>query len=176
MKIKLTILTDKIENEDYLQDLETIKYAEVAKSKTKLKEFATKMVKEVVAALKHESLVQTKLEISGQRPITFLLETNIINLPYSNYKKIANFFEEEQEYPVQVYFETASEYLNASGFRIDLLASQEELLEKPNEVIDKLVEQMQEKIKTVREYQKSEAKKATQKTKTTNKTKKKSSK
>lgn len=180
MKINLKDLTEKIENEDYLQDLETVKYAEISKSKKKLREYAEKMVKETVAAIKHDSLIQTQLAVSGQRPVTFALEVNIINLPYSNYKKISNFFEEGVDYDVNVYFETRSEYLNASKFRIDQIATEKELLEDPDAISDILVDSMLEKLKVVREYKKPEKKetakktaaKKTTKTKTTKKAKK----
>ena len=50
MEINLKDLIDKIENQEYIQDLETVKYADVSKSKKKLKVYTDKMVKEVVAA------------------------------------------------------------------------------------------------------------------------------
>lgn len=175
MKINLKDLTDKIENQEYISDMETVKYAEVSKSKKKLEEYATKMVKEVAAAIKHDSLAQVQLAIDGQRPVTFALETNIINLPYSNYKKIANFFEEGEDYELKVYFETRSEYVNVSHFRIDELASEDEITNHQDEVVGKLVDAMAEKIKVVREYKKPETKTTTKKT-TTKKTTKKTSK
>ena len=107
MKIKQEELTKKIEEQDYLQDLETIKYSEI--TKTKLKKIATKMIGEAVQAFKHNSLIQTQLAISGRRPMTFALESNIINLPFANYKKISNFCNNEDEYEVNIYFETISE-------------------------------------------------------------------
>ena len=158
MKIKLNYLTDKIENQDYIQDLETVKYGDISKSKTKLRSYAEKMVKEVVAAFKHDSLVQTQLAVTGQRPVTFSLETNIINLPYSDYKKISNFFEEDTDNPLYVYFETRSEYVNVSGFRIDEIADEAEIEEHPDEVAAKLTDAIVEKLKVIREYKKSEAK------------------
>ncbi|RHW51624.1 hypothetical protein [Lactobacillus bombicola] len=154
MKINLTDLTEKIEQEDYLQDLETVKYADISKSKGKIKIIASKMIKETVAAIKHDSLSHIAVEVTGQRPVTFALEINIINLPYSNYKKIANFFEEDKSYPVFVYFETKSEFLNASGFRIDQLATEKEMQETEPELIERLTDLMVEKIKQVREYEK----------------------
>ena len=156
MKINLTDLTTKIEQQDYLQDLETVKYADISKSKTKIKSLATKMIKETAAAIKHNSLSHVALEVTGQRPVTFVLENNIINLPYSNYKKITNFFEEEKDYPVFVYFETQSEFLNASNFRIDQIATEEEITQNEDEVIDKLVEAIMAKLSQVREYKKPE--------------------
>ncbi|MDF7682211.1 hypothetical protein PT287_01580 [Lactobacillus sp. ESL0679] len=153
MKINLKNLTEKIEQEDYLQDLATIKYADLSKSKAKIKEAAAKMVQETAMAIKKGSLSHIALEVTGQRPVTFALESNIINLPYSNYKKIANFFEEGKDYPVNIYFETASDYLNASKFRIDQLATEAELQDE-DAVIAKLTAAIAEKIKQVREYEK----------------------
>ena len=182
MEISLKDLTAKIEKQDYIEDLETVKYADISKSKARMHELATKLVTETRAALKHSSLSHVALEISGQRPVVFALESNIINLPYSNYKKIANFFEEGKEYPVAIYFETQSEYLNASGFRIDQIATEEEIEQDETGIVDRLTDAMQEKIKQVREYQKpstSVKKKAVTKaavTKKTAKTKKKTTK
>ncbi|EST03754.1 hypothetical protein Lc367_1491 [Lactobacillus crispatus EM-LC1] len=130
------------------------------------------MVKEVIAAFKHNSLIQTQLAVTGQRPATFALETNIINLPYSNYKRVANFFEEGKEYPLNVYFETRSEYVNVSGFRIDQLASEAEIEQDPAKIVDQLVEAIIEKLTTIREYKKPEKKEAEKKTATKKTTKK----
>lgn len=116
------------------------------------------MVKEAVAALKHDSLLQTQLAVDGRRPVTFALETNIINLPYSNYKKIANFFEEGEDYSVNVYFETRSEFVNVSGFRIDELATEEEILNDQDQIVEKLVDAISEKLQVIRDYQKPESK------------------
>ena len=172
MKINLEDLNNKIENQDYIQDLETVKYGDISKSKSKIKPYAEKMIKEVAAAFKHDSLVQTQLAVTGQRPVTFALETNIINLPYGNYKKIVNFFEEGQEYPLNVYFETRSDYVNVSHFRIDQLATEEEVEKDADKVVDQLVEAIIEKLKVVREYEapeKKTAKKETKKSKTAKK-------
>lgn len=172
MKINLEDLNNKIENQDYIQDLETVKYGDISKSKSKIRPYAEKMIKEVAAAFKHDSLVQTQLAVTGQRPVTFALETNIINLPYSNYKKIVNFFEEGQEYPLNVYFETRSDYVNVSHFRIDQLATEEEVEKDADKVVDQLVEAIIEKLTVVREYEapeKKTAKKETKKSKTAKK-------
>lgn len=172
MKINLEDLNNKIENQDYIQDLETVKYGDISKSKSKIKPYAEKMIKEVAAAFKHDSLVQTQLAVTGQRPVTFALETNIINLPYSNYKKIVNFFEEGQEYPLNVYFETRSDYVNVSHFRIDQLATEEEVEKDADKVVDQLVEAIIEKLTVVREYEapeKKTAKKEKKKSKTAKK-------
>jgi len=40
LKISLTDLTTKIEKQDYIEDLETVKYAEISKSKARIQELA----------------------------------------------------------------------------------------------------------------------------------------
>ena len=152
MKIKQENIIKKIEEQDYLQDLETIKYSEL--NKTKIKGFAEKMIKEVIQAAKHDSLIQTQLAVAGQRPVTFALESNIINLPFANYKKISNFGNDDEDYEVNVYFETISEYVNVSGFRIDILGSVSEIEADPSKYSELLAENISEKLKVVRSYEK----------------------
>lgn len=151
MQINLKDLTKAIEEQTYLSDMETIKYSEVSRSKKKLREHALTMVQEVAMALKKDRLMQVQLVLEGKNPITFALETNIINLPLANYKKLINFFDEEEAQPVKVYFETASEYLNASHFRIDLFMDGDELVNDPEGAADRLADAMSEKIKQVKE-------------------------
>ena len=166
MKINEETITKKIEEQDYLQDLETVKYGDL--NKTKIKAFAEKMIKEVVQAAKHDSLIQTQLAVSGQRPVTFALESNIINLPFTNYKKISNFFNDQEPVEVNIYFETISDYINVSHFRIDILASVDKIVADPKPYIQILADNIVEKLKEVRSYQKPEkttTKKATTKKK-----------
>ncbi|EEX27141.1 hypothetical protein HMPREF0527_01200, partial [Lactobacillus jensenii SJ-7A-US] len=112
MKILLKDLLEKIENEDYIQDLETEKYS--ALTKAKVRAISKNLVKQVLAAMKNDSLAHVQLDITGQRPASFILETNVVNLPYANYKKISNFVSAEEQLPVKIYFEVSSEYINAS--------------------------------------------------------------
>lgn len=164
MKINEETITKKIEEQDYLQDLETVKYGDL--NKTKIKAFAEKMIKEVVQAVKHDSLIQTQLAVSGQRPVTFALESNIINLPFTNYKKINNFFNDQEPVEVNIYFETISDYINVSHFRIDILASVDKIVADPEPYSKILADGIVEKLKEVRSYQKPEkttTKKATTK-------------
>lgn len=167
MKINEETITKKIEEQDYLQDLETVKYGDL--NKTKIKAFAEKMIKEVVQAAKHDSLIQTQLAVSGQRPVTFALESNIINLPFSNYKKISNFFNDQEPVEVNIYFETISDYINVSHFRIDILASVDKIVEDPTPYSRILADSIVEKLKEVRSYKKPE-KEATKKSTTKKKT------
>lgn len=154
MKINLKDLTQAIEDQAYLSDMETIKYADVSRSKKKLREHAAKMVSEVALALKKKSLMQVQLVLEGKSPITFALETNVVNLPLAYYKKLINFFDEDEEVPVKVYFETANDDLNASHFRIDLLMDGEDLVADPDKATDLLTSAMSEKIKQIKENEK----------------------
>lgn len=162
MKIKLADLTAKIAKQSYVQDLETIKYADV--TKTKLKQLAAKMIKEAAAAVKQGDLFQLQLAVTGQRPVTFTLEANIINLPYDDYKKIGNFFEGDPAEPVNVYFETASDYINVSKFRIDLFAASDALSKESEQLTDQLAADIFDKIKAVRAYEPPKPKKAKKRT------------
>lgn len=150
MKIKSKILIQKIEKQDYLQDLESIKYSDITSAK--LKTIAQKMIQEVIQASKNNSLLQTELVITGQRPATFVLESNIINLPFANYKKITNFSDEDSEYDINIYVEVISEYINISKFRIDLLAPVADIVAEPDQWIDKLVLIIKDKLTEVRNY------------------------
>lgn len=150
MKIKSKILIQKIEKQDYLQDLESIKYSDITNAK--LKTIAQKMIQEVIQASKNNSLLQTELVITGQRPATFVLESNIINLPFANYKKITNFRDKDSEYDINIYVEVISEYINISKFRIDLLAPVADIVAEPDQWIDKLVLIIKDKLTEVRNY------------------------
>lgn len=96
MKILLKDLLEKIENEDYIQDLETEKYS--ALTKAKVRAISKNLVKQVLAAMKNDSLAHVQLDITGQRPASFILETNVVNLPYANYKKLATLFQLKNNY------------------------------------------------------------------------------
>ena len=115
-------------------------------------------IQEVIQAAKHDSLIQTQLAVVGQRPVTFALESNIINLPFSNYKKISNFCNDEDDYGVNIYFETISDYVNVSHFRIDILGSVSEIEKDPDKYTQDLCNDISEKLKLVRSYDKEAAK------------------
>jgi hypothetical protein len=168
LKIKLADLTKKIADQDYLQNLQTMKNAEL--TKTKLAKIAQAMVKEAQAATANGSLLQTQLAVTGRRPVTFGLELNIVNLPYADYKKIANFCQEDEDYPVNVYVTTSSDFVNASKFRIDELATSGELAADPDKVADQLVAYLTAKRQEIKDYEPaSPAKKSSKKTKRTSK-------
>ena len=96
---------DKLENGQFQADMTTKKYSDLKVAD--YKEEAKRMIDFVVEALNSGMLAQVQFHVDGNLPVTFALETNIINLPFSNWKRINNFFEEDQETDVKVYFEIA---------------------------------------------------------------------
>ena len=152
MKILLKDLLEKIENEDYIQDLETEKYS--ALTKAKVRAISKNLVKQVLAAMKNDSLAHVQLDITGQRPASFILETNVVNLPYANYKKISNFVSAEEQLPVKIYFEVSSEYINASKFWIEELADTDDVNEE--EIANRFAELINQKLVDIRNYIKPE--------------------
>ncbi|MFC2694989.1 MAG: hypothetical protein ACFN0Y_03130 [Lactobacillus sp.] len=168
MNIKLADLTKKVADQAYLQNLQTFKNADL--TKTKLTQVAKALVKEAQTAASNGSLLQTQLTITGRRPVTFGLELNIVNLPYDDYKKIANFCQEDQDYEVNVYVTTSSDYINASKFRIDQLATSDELAADPEQVTAKLLAYIEAKRQAIKDYEpKSPTKKSSKKAKRTSK-------
>ncbi|MQS53024.1 hypothetical protein [Companilactobacillus mishanensis] len=63
--------------------------------------------------------------VDAEFEINFYLETDIINLPFDDYKKVIHFFEDGQETDTKVYLSTRCDYLNASKFHIDHISDDE---------------------------------------------------
>ncbi|MDO4912596.1 MAG: hypothetical protein Q3960_03465 [Lactobacillus sp.] len=158
MKILTKELIKKIEEKDFLEDLETARYADL-KSKAKCKEAASVLLNKVKIAISKDRLVSTGMLVEGMRPVTFTLESNIINLPFANYKKISNFCDEEKEYEVKIYLEASGDYVNASHFRIDVLADCNEVMNDLDQVADKMADAMQAFFKQMSENSKKKAEK-----------------
>ena len=140
---------DKLENGQFQADMTTKKYSDLKVAD--YKEEAKRMIDFVVEALNSGMLAQVQFHVDGNLPVTFALETNIINLPFSNWKRINNFFEEDQETDVKVYFEIASDYINVSKFRIDEFSSSDEIVANGAELEKTLADLMREKVEFIKE-------------------------
>ncbi|WP_461213769.1 hypothetical protein [Lacticaseibacillus sp. GG6-2] len=77
----------------------------------------------VDAALDAGKLIQAQLTITSKEPTIIRLETGIVNLPFADAKKIINFLEPEEMVPLRLYLIVISEHVNASGLRIDEVAT-----------------------------------------------------
>lgn len=149
MKISALQIMDKIENGQFETMAETREDKQLEQADYDAQ--AGKMVDFIVDALNSGRLAQAKFAVTGAEPITFSLETNIINLPFANWKKINNFFTDEETPEVNVYFEMAADAINVSKFRIDELSSGDEFVEQAAQIKADLAKLMPEKVAFVKE-------------------------
>ncbi|WDF82472.1 hypothetical protein PQ472_11345 [Lacticaseibacillus pabuli] len=84
----------------------------------------------VVDAVNQGELIRATLTLQGTEPTLISFETGIINLPLANAKKVGGFFEADEIVPVNVYLVTENKFLNASGLRIDELATTDDFVAK----------------------------------------------
>lgn len=140
---------DKIENGQFETMAETREDKQLEQADYDAQ--AGKMVDFIVDALNSGRLAQAQFAVTGAEPITFSLETNIINLPFANWKKINNFFTDEETPEVNVYFEMAADAINVSKFRIDELSSGDEFVEQAAQIKADLAKLMPEKVAFVKE-------------------------
>lgn len=179
---------EKVAAGDYQAELQTLTAKDLT-AKT-YHEAAKKMVDFVVEALNSGRLAQAQVLIDNETPVTFALETSLINLPLANAKKLPNFMDEDSEQEVKVYFEIISDYINVSHFRIDELATGDELIAENGRYIEEIAGLLAEKTtfvaenavvmleqekeraeaKKIAEQEKAKAKKTTKKKTTTKKT------
>lgn len=149
MKISALQIMDKIENGQFETMAETREDKQLEQADYDAQ--AGKMVDFIVDALNSGRLAQAQFAVTGAEPITFSLETNIINLPFANWKKINNFFTDEETPEVNVYFEMAADAINVSKFRIDELSSGDEFVEQAAQIKADLAKLMPEKVAFVKE-------------------------
>lgn len=74
-------------------------------------------------AIAQGKLIQAQLTITSAEPTIIRLETGIVNLPFADAKKIINFLEPEEQVPLKLYLIVIAEHVNASGLRIDEVAT-----------------------------------------------------
>lgn len=149
LKISALQIMDKIENGQFETMAETREDKQLEQADYDAQ--AGKMVDFIVDALNSGRLAQAQFAVTGAEPITFSLETNIINLPFANWKKINNFFTDEETPEVNVYFEMAADAINVSKFRIDELSSGDDFVEQAAQIKTDLAKLMPEKVAFVKE-------------------------
>lgn len=105
------------------------------------------VVAAVVQAVQANQLMRATLTVQTAVPTTISFETGIINMPLANAKKAGNFFEIEEIVPVKIYLVTENPFLNASGLRIDELATSDEFVRNTDALLANVaphaVEQLQ---------------------------------
>lgn len=81
-------------------------------------------------AIAQGKLIQAQLTITSAEPTIIRLETGIVNLPFADAKKIINFLEPEEQVPLKLYLIVIAEHVNASGLRIDEVATLDQYTEQ----------------------------------------------
>lgn len=74
-------------------------------------------------AIVQGKLIQAQLTITSAEPTIIRLETGIVNLPFADAQKIVNFLEPEEQVPLKLYLIVIADHVNASGLRIDEVAT-----------------------------------------------------
>lgn len=111
---------ERIENGDFKQTSLDISKDDLLQEDLWSINKASEQLKTDLAAGK---LSQTMIHVvDAEFPIDFYLESDIINLPFDDAKKVIHFFEDGQEVETKVYLSTRCDYLNASKFHIDLIS------------------------------------------------------
>ncbi|MFD1670483.1 hypothetical protein ACFQ5M_00060 [Agrilactobacillus yilanensis] len=141
MEISVQNFIDRIQAEDYTT-YEIKKTASVVN-----KSGVAKQLEPVIAAVSEAvatgHLCQAQLVVTGKITVTYRIETGIINLPFENSKKVAQFFDTPDGVPVNIYLITAAENLNLSGFRIDLMGTSDDLMTDEASISAKIAAQAQ---------------------------------
>lgn len=105
----------------------------------------------VDAALEAGKLIQAQLTITSKEPTIIRLETGIVNLPFADAKKIINFLEPEELVPLRLYLIVISEHVNASGLRIDEVATLDDYLKTKSAQQAAIIAAGQEKLALIAE-------------------------
>ncbi|ERL64261.1 hypothetical protein [Schleiferilactobacillus shenzhenensis] len=90
-------------------------------------------------------MTQANLTVSTEVPVTFRLETNVINLPLADSNKLYQFFDLDATAPVNVYLVVESDDINVSHLRIDEVAPVTEFLSHQDQVRAQIIQAVQEK-------------------------------
>ena len=114
----------------------------------KLQDSLKQLCQQIQDAVAKGYLAQGQLIISGLPfPITFALQTGIINLPFQDYQKVNNFFEPEQRTEIHLYLVTFSEFINASHLRIDqVLADPSQAETQISEIVKMVNDNLQQAL------------------------------
>ncbi|KRL12795.1 hypothetical protein [Schleiferilactobacillus perolens] len=97
------------------------------------------------ASVSAEQMTQANLTIATEVPVTFRLETNVINLPLADSNKLYQFFDLNATAPVNVYFITESDDINVSHLRIDEMATVDEFVKHGDPIRNQILTAAQEK-------------------------------
>lgn len=117
MKITMNEFKDKIENGDFNQtSLDISKDDLLQEDPWAINQASDQLKKDLEKGKLSQVMIHV---VDAEFPIDFYLESDIINLPFDDAKKVIHFFEDNQEVDTKVYLSTRCDHLNASKFHID---------------------------------------------------------
>ncbi|AKP67627.1 hypothetical protein [Companilactobacillus ginsenosidimutans] len=117
MKITMNEFKDRIENGDFNQtSLDVSKDDLLQEDLWSINKASEQLKKDLDAGKLSQVMIHV---VDAEFPIDFYLESDIINLPFDDAKKVIHFFEDNQEVETKVYLSTRCDELNASKFHID---------------------------------------------------------
>lgn len=143
MQMKVADVIQNINDENY--DAHEMAYTFKELTDDKRQDISEQLVHAMAVSLKNDRMFDFSVQIDAEVPFLIRFQANIINLPYADVSKTANFFENEQEMvPVKVYSIAEGEAINVSGLRIDEFATPEmfsddteQLEDEVNEIIER---------------------------------------
>lgn len=91
--------------------------------------------------------------------VVIRLETNLINLPLQDIKRIDKMISDEDRLPVNVYIVMSSPYVNVSGLRIDEVASADDYLDHMAQYLPMMNDWVADHLAAVQENMKTQAEK-----------------
>ncbi|MFD1431601.1 hypothetical protein [Lacticaseibacillus yichunensis] len=100
-------------------------------------------------ALAAGNLLQASLVADGEDEIGVRLETGVINLPFADSKKVANFVAADSLVPLKVYLIITSPFVNVSHLRIDEVTTVDNYLAGKNSQQAAVIADVQEKLDVI---------------------------
>ncbi|MCX2456528.1 hypothetical protein [Lacticaseibacillus nasuensis] len=104
-----------------------------------------------VANLQAGKLSQATVTITSAEPTVIALETGVINLPFADAKKVTNFLDTTADAPLRVYLVITNPNVNASGLRIDEVATGDDFVANQAAQLVAITAAVSEKLATIEE-------------------------
>lgn len=150
MELKVTDFLETIGDEPkYPVAATTVKKAPFIKDMNKVVTVATDYIKEQLTA---KQVAVYQIEIAELETV-IRLETNLINMPIDEPKRVQKLIGDEEQLPLNVYVVIKSPFINQSQLRIDLMASGDEVVANSAEVAIKITDYLQAKMTIIEEQQ-----------------------
>ncbi|WP_054750849.1 hypothetical protein [Lacticaseibacillus thailandensis] len=144
MEINVQKYLDAVTNTDYVISEHTVQ--PVAVEQEGVAAALAPLLADAQTNLGAGRIMRSVVTIASAEPTTVALEAGVVNLPMADAKKITNFLGNDEIVPVRLYLVVANKFLNASGLRIDEVATADEFLAHPDQYGQAIVDSVTEKL------------------------------